>query len=94
MVINTRSSVPNSPRLCFRDCGLFSDPTKRIQPQPHTISLLRGIVLQYFGPLGMHAYRHDFLMNFGSSSVFSFENTEKLEQFVYFRRELPSISFM
>lgn len=39
-----------------------------------------GIAPEYFGHLGMYAYRHDFLMNFGSLPYSPLENTEKLEQ--------------
>ena len=39
-----------------------------------------GIAPQYFGHLGMYAYRREFLMNFGSLPYSPLENTEKLEQ--------------
>ncbi len=39
-----------------------------------------GIAPQYFGHLGMYAYRRDFLMNFGNLPYSPLENTEKLEQ--------------
>ena len=39
-----------------------------------------GTAPSYFGHLGMYAYRHDFLMNFGSLSYSPLEHTEKLEQ--------------
>ena len=39
-----------------------------------------GIAPSYFGHLGMYAYRHDFLMNFGALPYSPLENTEKLEQ--------------
>ncbi len=39
-----------------------------------------GTAPEYFGHLGMYAYRRDFLMNFGSLPYSSLENTEKLEQ--------------
>lgn len=39
-----------------------------------------GEAPQYFGHLGMYAYRRDFLMNFGSLPYSPLENTEKLEQ--------------
>ena len=39
-----------------------------------------GIAPQYFGHLGMYAYRREFLMNFGNLPYSPLENTEKLEQ--------------
>lgn len=39
-----------------------------------------GIAPQYFGHLGMYAYRRDFLLNFGNLPYSPLENTEKLEQ--------------
>ena len=39
-----------------------------------------GIAPEYFGHLGMYAYRREFLMNFGSLPYSPLENTEKLEQ--------------
>ncbi|WP_294488452.1 3-deoxy-manno-octulosonate cytidylyltransferase [uncultured Mailhella sp.] len=39
-----------------------------------------GIAPQYFGHLGMYAYRRELLMNFGSFPYSPLENTEKLEQ--------------
>lgn len=39
-----------------------------------------GIAPEYFGHLGMYAYRREFLMSFGSLPYSPLENTEKLEQ--------------
>jgi len=39
-----------------------------------------GIAPEYFGHLGMYAYRRDFLMSFGKLPYSKLENTEKLEQ--------------
>ncbi len=47
---------------------------------PVPFSRAGGIAPKYFGHLGMYAYRHDFLMNFGSLPYSALENTEKLEQ--------------